>query len=93
MGRYCLDACGVAAASPTARETVSHAVDDSAQLGRCPIDVVVEALDALDTCRRERCSAHADESDARVRLQTLVDEAEQLDAAHEFAQEDRHAAE
>lgn len=86
------DFCGLACASANTCRIAYLAIDGDEKLGVTDSYPELEkALDALETCRRYGCDAHKGESDARIRLQTLVDEGNELDALHEG--ETRHAAE
>src|SRR3954466_16070735 len=96
MPRFCEDLCGYCAASPDARHVADLAVDDSAKLRDVQsLSLVAEALSALETCRAERCSGHAHEDAARLRLEDQLEgmEIDETFVAEQSDKEVRHAAE
>lgn len=73
MSRFCShaeDFCGLACASAEACTVAAHALEGDAQrVHAASLELVKEALDALESCSRHGCSAHQNDDDARRLLE------------------------
>lgn len=81
------DFCGLCCASSEVCLVVADALEaDADRVHAASLELVEQALDALESCRRHDCTFHSDARDARQLLQTIVD-------TEVESEEVRHAAE